>query len=195
MDMRPAPARAGGRPPNPVAGPPSFHSVYAEYFRFVWRSLRRLGVPRTALDDAVQEVFLIVHRRLPDFEGRSSVKSWLFGIALNVHQHATRRVARHHPDDLPAPETVAATTPPVMTPQEELLRAEAVETLYRVLDELSPERRSTFVMAELEQLSAPAIAELTGIPLNTVYSRLRLARRDFEAALRRVRANEHWRER
>lgn len=188
--MRPAPARAGARPPERVAGSQSFHSVYEEYFKFVWRSLRRLGIPRAALDDAVQEVFLVVHRRLPDFEGRSSLKSWLFGIALNVTQHATRRTARHHPRDLPAPEVVAATTPPVTTPQDELLRAEALEVLYRVLDELSPERRATFVMAELEELSAPEIAEAMDVPVNTVYSRLRLARQDFEAALKRVRAGK-----
>src|SRR5688572_27043655 len=120
--MRPAPVRAGGQPPNPVVGPPSFETIYDEYFKFVWRSLRRLGVSVAVLDDAVQEVFLTVHRRLPDFEGRSSLKTWLFGIALNVSQHATRSAARHHPDRLPL-----ATTVPAPTPQDELVRAEAVE--------------------------------------------------------------------
>lgn len=183
--MRPATARRRGQAPNPVAGPPSFETVYDEYFKFVWRSLRRLGVPMPALDDAVQEVFLIVHRRLPEFEYRSSLKTWLFGIALNVSQHAIRSAVRHRKDRLPCPQSVDEATP-----QEALLRAEALGLLYRTLNELSHERRAAFVMAELEQLSAPEIAEATGLPLNTVYSRLRLARRDFEAVLKRLRARE-----
>jgi RNA polymerase sigma-70 factor, ECF subfamily len=188
--MRPAPARAGGQPPNPVAGPPCFSEIYDQYFKFVWRSLRRLGVPPTLLDDAAQEVFLIVHRRLPDFEGRSSLKTWLFGIVLNVSQHAIRSAARHRPDRLPPPVTVAEATP-----QDELVRAEAMEILYRLLDQLPAERRSAFVMAELEEMSASEIAEAARLPLNTVYSRLRLARRDFEAALKRLRVREEWKTR
>jgi RNA polymerase sigma-70 factor, ECF subfamily len=184
--MRPAP-RAGGHPPIPVAGPPCFSAVYDEYFKFVWRSLRRLGVPPALLDDAVQEVFLIVHRRLPDFEGRSSLKTWLFGIVLNVSQHAMRSLARHSTDRLPPPVTVAE-----RTPQDDLVRAEAMETLYRLLDQLPPERRSAFVMAELEEMSAAEIAEAAQLPLNTVYSRIRLARRDFEAALKRLRVRDEW---
>jgi RNA polymerase sigma-70 factor (ECF subfamily) len=186
--MRPAPARAGNQPPNPVAGPPRFRTIYDEYFKFVWRSLRRLGVASAALDDATQEVFFTVYRRLPDFEGRSSLKTWLFGIVLNVSQHVNRSAARHNVDRIPPPPVPEATS----TPQDELVRAEALETLYRLLDQLSSERRATFVMAELEEMSASEIAEITGLPLNTVYSRLRLSRRDFEAALKRLRVHEKW---
>jgi len=178
-----APQRAPGTSHRPL--PPSFAAVYDEYFDFVWRSLRRLGVPVPVLDDAVQEVFLVVHRRLVEFEGRSSLKTWLFGIALNVSQHATRSAARQSIGRLPVIER-----PRAANPQEELLRAEAVRLLYRVLNEFEPDRRTAFVMAELEQMSAPEIAETTGWALNTVYSRLRLARRDFEAALKRHRARE-----
>ena len=78
------------------------------------------------------------------------------------------------------------------TPQDELVRAEAMEILYRLLDQLPAERRSVFVMAELEEMSASEIAEAARLPLNTVYSRLRLARRDFEAALKRLRVREEW---
>ena len=183
----PALAWRRGQPPNPMAGPLSFQAVYDEYFKFVWRSLRRLGVPADALDDAVQEVFIIVHRRLADFEGRSSLKTWLFGIALNVRQHAIRSAARQRSDELPRPPSVSETTP-----QEQLLRAEAMALVYRALAELVPERRSVFVMAELEQMAAPEIAEVTGLPVNTVYSRLRLARRDFDAAIKRFRAHDGW---
>jgi RNA polymerase sigma-70 factor (ECF subfamily) len=185
--MRLAPARRRSQPLDPVAGPPSFDTVYAEYFKFIWRSLRRLGVPLSALDDAVQEVFITVHRRLPEFERRSSLKTWLFGIALNVSQHAVRSAARQRVQRLPCAVAIDQNTP-----QEQLLRAEALELLYRALAELSPERRAALVMAELEQMSAPEIEEVTGWPLNTVYSRLRLARRDFEAVLKRLRAREDW---
>lgn len=163
----------------------SFSDVYDEYFDFVWRSLRRLGVPLPLLDDAVQEVFLVVHRRLPEFEHRSSLKTWLFGIALNVSHHTSRSAARQSVTRLPPMESA-----PPPTPQEHLLRTEAMQLLYRVLDELETGRRTAFVMAELEQMSAPEIAEATGWELNTVYSRLRLARRDFEAALKRLRVRD-----
>jgi RNA polymerase sigma-70 factor (ECF subfamily) len=172
---------------DPVAGPPSFDTVYDDYFKFVWRSLRRLGVPLAALDDAVQEVFITVHRRLPGFEGRSSLKTWLFGIALNVSQHAVRSAARQRVHALPCAASIDENTP-----QEDLLRVEAHLLLYRALEELTPERRAVLVMAELEQMAAPEIEEATGWPLNTVYSRLRLARRDFEAVLKRLRAREDW---
>ena len=170
--------------------PVSFDEVYESHFDFVWRSLRRLGVPVPLLDDATQEVFLVVHRRLLHFERRSSIKTWLFGIAINVSQHATRTVARQSVSRLPAIESA-----PEPTPQENAIRAEAVRLLYRVLNQLEVERRTAFVMAELEQMSAPEIAEATGWELNTVYSRLRLARRDFEAALKRIRARDERRER
>jgi RNA polymerase sigma-70 factor (ECF subfamily) len=133
-------------------------------------------------------VFLVVHRRLADFEERSSLKTWLFGIAYNVAQHFVRSHLRSNAERLPEMPACAVTTP-----QEELLHAEAVQLLYRVLDELDPDKRSILVMAELEHMSAPEIVEATGLPLNTVYSRLRLARRDFEAALKRQRARDDWR--
>jgi RNA polymerase sigma-70 factor (ECF subfamily) len=140
------------------------------------------------LDDAVQEVFLVVHRRLAEFEHRSTLKTWLFGIAYNVSQHASRSAARQSTDGLPDPPTLVAPSP-----QEQMIQAEAVSLLYRVLNELPTDRRTVFVMAELEQMTAPEIAETTGWELNTVYSRLRLARRDFEDALERHRAVERWR--
>jgi RNA polymerase sigma-70 factor (ECF subfamily) len=190
---RPRGQPSAGGAPQPASTPSigaSFDEIYEAYFDFVWRSLRRLGVPLPLLDDATQEVFFVVHRRLADFERRSSLKTWLFGIAINVSQHAIRAAARRSPSRIPH---VAEEHAP--TPQEHAMRAEAVRLLYRVLDDLDTERRTAFVMAELEQMSAPEIAEATGWELNTVYSRLRLARRDFEAALKRHRAKDEWRAR
>lgn len=82
---------------------------------------------------------------------------------------------------------------PGESPQERAARSETIRLVYSVLDRLSPEKRAVFVMAELEQFTAPEIAEATDTPLNTVYARLRAARREFEAALERVQARERWR--
>src|SRR4051812_45143312 len=86
-------------PTGPQARPPpSFDAIYEEHFDFVWRSVGRLGVDAAAVEDAAQDVFVIAHRRLAGFEGRSSVKTWLFGIALRVsrdHRRSARRKRSH----------------------------------------------------------------------------------------------------
>jgi RNA polymerase sigma-70 factor (ECF subfamily) len=144
-------------------------------------------VPTSGLDDAAQEVFLVVFRRASNFEGRSTLKTWLFGIAYNVARHSSRSGFRR---EEPLSDHVASAA----TNQEEAMsRAEAVRALYEVLDGLDAEKRAVFVMAELEEMTAPEISEVSGIPLNTVYSRLRAARTDFDAALRRRRARDEWR--
>jgi RNA polymerase sigma-70 factor, ECF subfamily len=162
--------------------------LYDAHFDFVWRSLRRLGVPLHALDDAAQEVFLVALRRHDEFEGRSAIKTWLFGIAWNVARSLARSPSRR---EEALPDGVADAQE--LGPQEAASRSEAIRMLYALLDELESERRAVFVMSELEEMSAPEIAEITGTPLNTVYSRLRAARSDFDAALKRRRARDDWR--
>jgi RNA polymerase sigma-70 factor (ECF subfamily) len=171
------------------ARPLAFEDVYRDELAFVWRSARRLGVREAALDDVVQEVFVIVHRRLAQFEGRSSLRTWLFGITLRVsrdhRRSAARRQAEVRPDvDL---EALPATT---QGPGESAERAEAVRLLHGLLDELEDDRREIFVMSELEQLPMTDISVTLGLNLNTAYSRLRSARHDFEAALARHRARD-----
>jgi RNA polymerase sigma-70 factor, ECF subfamily len=178
-----------GREPEEAASAASFEEIYDRYFDFVWRSLRRLGVPSATIDDAVQETFLVVHRRLVEFEGRSTLKTWVFAIALRVAQRVRRTQARRRTDEL-TPELEAKDT---RTPQDEALRQERIRVVYSILDRLQPEKREVFVMAELEQFTAPEIADITGVPLNTIYARLRTARREFEASLERLRAHERWR--
>ena len=165
----------------------TWEAFYEGHFDFVWRSLRRLGVPASGLDDAAQEVFLVAFRRAADFEGRSTLKTWLFGIALNVARRAARGAARRE-------ESLSDADPPASSNQEESAsRAEAVRMLYAILDGLEPEKRAVFVLSELEEMTAPEIAEIADVPLNTVYSRLRAARADFDAALRRRLARDEWR--
>jgi RNA polymerase sigma-70 factor (ECF subfamily) len=170
-----------------VARAHTFEDVYREELGFVWRSARRLGVREAALDDVVQEVFVIVHRRLAQFEGRSSLRTWLFGITLRVakdhRRSAARRAAAQSPDvDV---ELIPGTTG---GPSESAERAEAVRLLHALLDELDDDRRAIFVMSELEQLPMPEIAATLGLNLNTAHARLRAARQAFEAALARHRA-------
>lgn len=167
----------------------SFDAVYDEWFDFVWRSARRLGVDEPAVDDVAQDVFLVVHRRLSDFEGRSSLKTWLFSITLRVVSD-WRRTRRRKGGLSPLPDDDTLADRQSVEPGRVLEKAEAVRLLYRLLDELDDDKRSVFVLAELEGQTAPEIATALGVPVNTVYSRLRVARERFEAALARHRARE-----
>jgi RNA polymerase sigma-70 factor (ECF subfamily) len=164
----------------------SFTAIYEDYFAFVWRTARRLGVDEAAVDDAVQDVFLVVHRRLGDFEGRSSVKSWLFGITRRVAKDHRRRRDRKDRGKVEAKGLVSKQ----ISPREQAANAEARQVLHQFLNSLDEDKREVFVLAELEQLSAPEIAEATGANVNTVYSRLRVARARFEEAAAQFAAGE-----
>lgn len=177
-------------PSEPEPKIPLFGDIYEEYFDFIWRSAKRLGVAEAHLDDAVQDVFLTAHRRLSEFEGRSTVKTWLFGILLNVIR-GYRRTARRRPvsplysEEIPDRAQIG--------PLEYMAKTEATELLYRLLDTLDEDKREVFVLVELEQMTAEEIAEAMGIKTHTVQSRLRAARREFEAALARHHARDRWR--
>ena len=169
-----------------------FEEIYDSYADFVWRSIRRLGVDEQAAEDLLQEVFVVVHRRLSDFEARSSMKTWLFGIVLGVVRNHRRSQRRRRVEPEPALLEIA----PVSErdhPDERSARAEAVRVLYSLLDALNDEQREAFVMAELEGMQGTEIADATGVNLNTVYARLRAARREFDQAVARMRAREGWR--
>ena len=176
---------------------PAFAQVYEEYFSFVWRSARRLGAPDSILDDVVQEIFVVAYRRLRGFEGRSSMKTWLFGIVLNVVRAHRRTLRAKHPHMLSGERVVdlESLADGSSSPQEVAMRAEATRLVDGFLDELDDDKRAVFVLAELEQMGAPEIAGALGVPLNTVYSRLRLARLEFAAATARYRARDEWRTR
>ena len=163
--------------------------IYETHSDFVWASLHRMGVRPADVPDMAQEVFLVAFRRASEFEGRSSYKTWLFGIAWNVARRSFRAPDRR---EQPLPEVVVDARE---SQEESAARAEAVRALYELLDGLDSEKRGVFVMSELEEMTAPEIAEITGVPLNTVYSRLRAARIEFDAALARRRARDQWRQR
>jgi RNA polymerase sigma-70 factor, ECF subfamily len=196
--LAPTPAELDGRPPTAGAEQPtSFARVYEEHFSFVWRSARRLGAPEAIVDDVVQEIFVIVHRRLGSFEGNSSTRTWLFGIILNVVRAYRRSLRIKHPHMLSSAPAVdlEGLVDGGAGPQEAVMREQATHLVERLLEELDDAKRAVFILAELEQMSAPEIARALGAPLNTVYSRLRLARQEFAAAAARHRARDEWRTR
>jgi RNA polymerase sigma-70 factor, ECF subfamily len=183
---------SSGPAPDAGASPLTFQSVYDEHFDFMWRSVRRLAVTDDAVDDVLQEIFLVVLRRLPEFEGRSSMRTWLFSIAVGVVRNHLRTVRRKSPlsrassaadpDVLEAP---ASTRPDACAES-----AEAVRLLHRLLAGLDEPKREAFILIELEQMSLGEASDALGVNVNTVASRLRAARQEFDKALARVRASK-----
>jgi len=151
--------------------------VFAEHADFVWRSLRRLGVAAADVDDALQEVFLVVHRRIAQYEERGLVRAWLFSISRQVSSHYHRGVkrseSRHRGLLLGSP----------TDPEELVARREAEQLVGSFLDGLDEAQRLVFCLADIEGLTAPEIAAALDVNLNTVYGRLRQARKRFELLL------------
>lgn len=164
--------------PAMVAETLDFDAVYEKYVDFVWASLRGLGVQPAGIDDAVQDVFVALHRRLPDFEGRSTLKTFIFGIVVGVARNHRRAARRHNRlDSLQEADAVADARP---SPLERTATSQALATLADLLSQLDDGKREILLLTEWEQMSAPEIAAALEIPVNTVYSRIRLARAEFE---------------
>ncbi len=163
------------------AATPQFAEIYNDYFSFVFRLTRRLGVAERSLEDATQDVFTVVHRRLSDFENRSSVKTWLYGITRRVAKDYRRRSSRKEQGIVPTDGLISDTK----DPEQEAAQREAAQILQTLLESIEPGRREIFVLAEMEQMTVPEIAETLSINLNTTYSRLRVARSEFEKAVAR----------
>lgn len=161
-----------------------FATLYRSELPYVWKTLRRLGAPTADLEDLVHDVFVVVHRHLADYDPTRPLRPWLFGIALRVVSDFRRlgRNLREIPG--PAPEPVAADP----SPEQRLQGKEARDLLMKALEELDLDRRAVFVLHELDEQGMPEIATTLSIPLNTAYSRLRLARADVAAFVARSRA-------
>jgi RNA polymerase sigma-70 factor, ECF subfamily len=183
-----------GRSPHAPDGPQlavlavarlEFRDVFVEHYAFVWRTLAHFEVPVAALDDAAQDVFAVVHRRLADFDGRTALRSWLWGIARHVastHERTETR-ARRRLEVVPVPLDQLA-------PDAELERGEMIALAEVCLAVLDEGQRDVFVLMEIEGFSAPEIAEALGVKLNTVYSRLRVAREKFQRAYARAQSRQ-----
>jgi RNA polymerase sigma-70 factor, ECF subfamily len=184
-----APSRPKPMDRDPLVNPGTasdLPAIYRSEFSYVWKTLRRLGAPAPDLEDLVHDVFVVVHRHLGDYDRGRPLRPWLFGIALRVVSDF-RRAGRN------LREVPGQTVEPVdasPSPHERVECKEARAVLLKALESLDLERRAVFVMHELDELPAPEIAAVLAIPLNTAYSRLRLARTDVAAWIARYRAGE-----
>ena len=183
LRRRVAPPAEGSEPRVPAARP-DLATVYELHFRYVWRCLRSLGVYDAQLEDALQDVFMVVQQKLGDFDGRAELRTWLYAIALRIARKYRER-KRREPASL---DTARDSQPELVlqsTGEGAALQSERLALARAALETLSDEQREVFVLARVEQMSAPEIAEIVGVPLNTVYSRLRAARLAFEAEVAR----------
>ncbi|OJY25163.1 MAG: hypothetical protein BGO98_09210 [Myxococcales bacterium 68-20] len=166
-----------------VAGEPSeeerlFRAVFEEHFLRVCRNLRRLGVRERELEDYAHEVFIVVHRNLHEYDRARPMPPWLFGITLRVASSYRQRprYQREILDDETLEDRALVDS----------VDLEARWSLRRALATLSEEKRAILVMHDLEEYTMPEIAHVLGLPLNTAYSRLRLARADLRQVLSEV---------
>jgi RNA polymerase sigma-70 factor, ECF subfamily len=154
----------------------SFPEIFQNNARFLWRTLMNLGVPSHEAQDLCQEVMLIAHRRLPDFDCRS-LRGWLYGICVRVASDYRRsaRVRREIPHDVLPDAGLDADQ------AEQLERGRSLKRALQALDRLTDEQRDAFVLYEVEELTLAEISEALGAPLQTVYSRIRAARQALRA--------------
>jgi len=154
---------------------PPFRELYRTYFDDVWSALLRLGVPHAILEDAVHDVFVVVHRRTDDFEGRCTVRTWLLGISRRIayryRRTAARTERRHH--------ALSQVGPTTMSLDEHVARQEGWRALAAFLEQLDERKREAFVLGELEQLGRRELGAALGVSPDTAYSRLRAARARF----------------
>lgn len=159
-------------------------AVYAEHGDFLWRSLQHLGVREADLEDVLQEVLVVVHRRGHTYDFECRLTTWLFGICLRVaSRHRRRAYFRWERPTDELPDSIDKDTP-----EQRLIELRAKARLERMLAALSPEHRAAFVMFEIEGHSCQEIAELFGVPIGTIHSRLSNARTRVHRALQREQA-------
>ena len=166
----------------------TFDELYDRHFDFVWSSLRRIGVPVADLPDVAQEVFVVVHRRLADFEQRAKVTTWLFQICLYAARDCNRRA--HVRREVADAKSIDAFPEPCDRADTLLERRDDLLLFERVLDGMNTDQRDVFVMFELAEMTGEEISAILEIPLATAYSRLRLAREAFRRGVARVMARQ-----
>jgi RNA polymerase sigma-70 factor, ECF subfamily len=170
--------------PPPVAEPRlALRDVYDAYAGYVWNSLRRLGASPADLEDLTHDVFVQVQRHLADYDPARPVKPWLFAFAFRVLSQHKRRGRRRRES---ASEPADAVDPAPLA-DERLAMEQDRRLVIAALGHIEPERRAVFVLYEIDDVSMDAIACAMGIPVNTAYSRLRVAREEFKAAVTRIR--------
>jgi RNA polymerase sigma-70 factor, ECF subfamily len=187
VNLKALPSFFGFRPRESVETGEAFvRRVHDAHADFVFRTLQRFGVRDADLDDMTQEVFLIVLRKRDTYDREVKVTTWLYGIAMRVAAGHRRRawVRREEPTDVLPAGTSGD------TPETALTRAQDELALEEVLMTLAIEPRAIFVMYEVEGMSAAEIADVVGVPVGTVHSRLHHARKRFQIAAERRRQRE-----
>ena len=177
---------------NPVSQGPS--ALYSSHFAFVWRNLRRLGIPESALEDAAQDAFLVVHRRWSTYDEKwSSLESWLFGILIRVASNYRRTHRRRLSWLLPWQDQVQdeRSVSDAESPSDAFERRQGLELLDRVLTSMDEKKRVIFLLVDVEELTVPQAAQVLAINVNTAYFRLRVARQSFRQTLSRLQSKEH----
>ena len=167
----------------------SFVQLYREAAGFVARVVRNCGVPVYAVDDAVQDVFMVLHRRRPTLESSGDSRAWLRGVARRVSSNYRRAMTRRltlFPKPFEDHDRLGSDDDASAQPEELVAQKESIRQLGAVLERLQPERRAVLVLTELEELSAIEISARLQRSPNTVSSLLRLARRDFGCILARM---------
>lgn len=159
-----------------------FRNLFETHLSYVWGVLARLGVRPADVEDRCHEVFLTVHRKLADYDEARPVRPWLFGIAYRVASHY-RRAAMRRREILGVD---PALEDPARAPDEEAAAREERSILLEALEALDIERRAVIVMHDWDGEPIPEVARALGIPLNTAYSRLRMAREDLAVAVKRA---------
>jgi len=165
--------------------PQPFREIHRQHFDFVWRSVQRLGVDAASVDDVIQEVFLAAYRRWGTYDARRPFKPWLFGIALNVVRMARRGESRRR-----RRVEAVAVQHDVSEPTDATQRHAELDLLQRLLAVLDDDQRTVVILIEIEGMSPRDVAAGLGLSVNTVYSRLRLARAHLQRAAARQRARE-----
>jgi len=172
---------SGSRGVFPVS---SFKALYRQYFHFVWSSARRFGVPPDAMDDIVQEVFIVIHNKLSSLEKPEALHSWIYGVVRRTASNHRRSLRTRQAAGI-AQDTASEVESQEPTPFDRLETNADLEFLVSLLAELDEPKREVFELIEIDELTVPEAAEVLEIPLNTAYSRLRAARQAFEAAVAR----------
>ena len=164
-----------------LPGRAEFDALHRAHVHFVWRSLRRLGVHESVLDDATQEVFVVVHRRFAEFRPGPTERAWLFAIAQRVASDQ-RRWVRRKGNLLPLHEELVEGS---SSPLEGAMKRQVSDAVLAFLEQLEEPRRSAFILSELEQMTGAEVSAALGVNANTIFSRVATARKAFVAFLQK----------
>lgn len=171
-----------GRTGLPASHVPPFPIIYKQYLNFVWSLAGHLGAGMDAIDDVVQDVFIVIHAKLATLQRPEALRSWIYGIVRRtVSDYRRSRRSR----DTVGANLDAEPKSSQPSPLDMVERNAELELLESVLADLDESKREIFVMVEVLEMTVPEVVQTLDIPLNTAYSRLRLARQSFEEALAR----------